>query len=308
MNKYCTALSPERYHVPWYTAVFTGRSSRLPPMTREATSLITSNALGKIHRVATARSGRRCRCRPTNGRERGDVRQRPYTRWVLRHLFQSLAGRGTLLQWSGSFHPAAGAAPRSKNWEAERNGPEATTSVLRIKYLNRLPTVAGHDAYWILLTNYWLLLFLAMTSWIDRLFHRLTDHDKYDFHSPCAVCSRSQPIEHITPALQHLHWLVIMWSVQCQLCIMMHSIPNRSAHNISLHTTDSANHLVNRITRIFRALCDGLHTSAGPTAWYSTSILTQNHPHMVTAHYRKGTAQSLGFRTASLQSLGFRTR
>ena len=75
VHKYCIALSPERHHGPWHTAVFTGRSSHLPPVTRGAmTSLITlSLSPSRGGSIVTSLYS----CRPKNGGMRGNARQRP---------------------------------------------------------------------------------------------------------------------------------------------------------------------------------------------------------------------------------------
>ena len=75
VHKYCIALSPERHHGPWRTAVFTGRSSHLPPVTRGAmTSLITlSLSPSRGGSIVTSLYS----CRPKNGGMRGNARQRP---------------------------------------------------------------------------------------------------------------------------------------------------------------------------------------------------------------------------------------
>jgi hypothetical protein len=45
MHKYCIALSPERHRGPWHTALFSSRSSPLPPVTREATTILIVSRL-----------------------------------------------------------------------------------------------------------------------------------------------------------------------------------------------------------------------------------------------------------------------
>ena len=95
VHKYCIALSPERHHGPWHIAVFTGRSSHLPPVTREATtSLITLS-------LSPSRGRSMGSCRPKTGRERGNARKGPK---LDEYCVTSFGPRRPwhLLQWRGS--------------------------------------------------------------------------------------------------------------------------------------------------------------------------------------------------------------
>ena len=110
VHKYCIALSPERHHGPWRTAVFTGRSSRLPPVTRGAmTSLITlSLSPSRGGSIVTSLYS----CRPKNGGMRGNARQRP------KHDEYCVTSFGLRRPWhfaavEGVVSSATGAAPRS---------------------------------------------------------------------------------------------------------------------------------------------------------------------------------------------------
>ena len=75
VHKYCIALSPERHHGPWHTAVFTGRSSHLPPVTRKATASLITLSLSPSRGGSIVTS--LYSCRPKNGGMRGNARQRP---------------------------------------------------------------------------------------------------------------------------------------------------------------------------------------------------------------------------------------
>ena len=107
-------LSPERHHGPWHTAVFTGRSSHLPPVTRGAmTSLITlSLSPSRGGSIVTSLYS----CRPKNGGMRGNARQRPkHDEYCVTSFGPRRPRHFAAVEVEGvvSSAAAAGAAPRS---------------------------------------------------------------------------------------------------------------------------------------------------------------------------------------------------
>ena len=109
VHKYCIALSPERHHGPWHTAVFTGWSY-LPLVTREATTSFITLSLSPSRGGSIVMS--LYSCRPKNGEMRGNARQRP------KHDEYCVTSFGLRRPWhfaavEGVVSSATGAAPRS---------------------------------------------------------------------------------------------------------------------------------------------------------------------------------------------------
>ena len=74
VNKYCIALSPERHRGPWHIAVFIGRPSRLPTVTRQATTSLITKLVTVSRPLDRDVVVQLYSCRPKTGRERGDAR------------------------------------------------------------------------------------------------------------------------------------------------------------------------------------------------------------------------------------------
>ena len=110
VHKYCFALSPERHHGPWHTAVFTGRSSHLSPVTREATTSLITLSLSPSRGGSIVTSLYSCRARER--RNAGKRASKAKARRVLRHLLRS-SSAVALCCSGGVVSSAAGTGPRS---------------------------------------------------------------------------------------------------------------------------------------------------------------------------------------------------
>ena len=145
VHKYCIALSPERHHGPWHTAVFTIHWSVFSFAAGDTRGDDKFNYFKLVTKLRQLDSDVVVQLQTEEQRNTGKRVSKAKARRVLHHLLQS-SPAVTLCCSGGGRLVCHWCRAAQSNWEAERNRHQAT-SVISTNYLNRLPTVAGRDTH-----------------------------------------------------------------------------------------------------------------------------------------------------------------